>query len=112
MAVRILPSAGPSGLTAAPGGWVGSESQAGAGGDHRRPSAVDGVDDLGGVDALQIGAGHPEVRVTELALDDRQRHPLPGHLHRMGVTQLMRSKAPPDVRARGEAPQLAPRTGR
>jgi hypothetical protein len=49
----------------------GLEAEAGARGNHRRRSCVDRVDDLGGVDALQVCAGHPEVRVTELTLDDR-----------------------------------------
>jgi hypothetical protein len=50
---------------------------------------VDGVDDFGVVDALQIDARDPEVGVPELALDDDQRHPLVGHLHGVGVAELM-----------------------
>jgi hypothetical protein len=50
---------------------------------------MDGVDDLGVVNALQIDACDPEVGVPELALDDDQRHPLVGHLHSVGVAQLM-----------------------
>jgi hypothetical protein len=34
---------------------------------------VDGVDDLGVVDALNVDRGDPEVAVAELALDDGQR---------------------------------------
>jgi hypothetical protein len=50
-------------------------AQTRGGRDHRRPSGVHGVDDLGVVDPLQINGGDPEVGV--LALDDDQRHALP-----------------------------------
>ena len=66
-----------------------SEHQACVGGDHRRSASVDGVDDLGGVNALKVGAGHAQVCVAELALDDRQRHTFAGHLHRVRVAKLM-----------------------
>src|SRR5918994_6831190 len=49
-------------------------------GDHRRAAGVDGVDDLGVVDALEIDRGDAEVAVAELALDDDQRHALVRHL--------------------------------
>jgi hypothetical protein len=48
-----------------------SEAQAGARRDHWWSSGVDGVDDFGRVDALQIRARHAQVCVAELALDDR-----------------------------------------
>jgi hypothetical protein len=35
---------------------------------------MDGVDDLGVVDALQVDRRDAEVGVAELALDDDQRH--------------------------------------
>ena len=54
-------------------------------GDHRRAAGVDGVDDLGVVDALEIDRGDAEVGVAELALDDDQRHALAGHLDGVGV---------------------------
>src|SRR5215216_6117296 len=38
-------------------------------GDHRRAAGVDGVDDLGVVDALEVDRGDAEVGVAELALD-------------------------------------------
>src|SRR3954470_21362713 len=64
-----------------------------AGRDHRRPARVDGLDDLLGIDALQIARGHAEVAVPELALDDVQRHALAQQLKRVRVPQLVRSKA-------------------
>jgi len=50
---------------------------------------VDSGDDLLGVDALHVDRD-AEVGVTELSLDDVQRHALSGELERMGVTELMR----------------------
>jgi hypothetical protein len=41
--------------------------------DHRRASGVDGFDDLGVIDPLQVDGGDAEVAVAELALDDDQR---------------------------------------
>jgi hypothetical protein len=43
----------PSGLSSR------SESQTCAGWDHRRAPELDGVDDLGGIDALQVCARYP-----------------------------------------------------
>jgi hypothetical protein len=43
---------------------------------HWRAAGVDGVDDLGAVDALQVDRGDAEVGVSELALDDDQRDAL------------------------------------
>src|SRR5215216_6269955 len=57
-----------------------SDLQRAVNGDHRRAAGVDGVDDLGVVDALQVNGGDAEVGVPELALDDDQRHALAGHL--------------------------------
>src|ERR1035441_483385 len=50
---------------------------------------MDGVDDLGAVDPLQIDRGDAEVRVSELSLDDDERHALMRHLDGMRVTELM-----------------------
>src|SRR5919204_5089529 len=47
-----------------------SEAQRAVDGNHRGTARVDGVDDLGVVDALQIGRRDAEVAVAELALDD------------------------------------------
>ena len=74
-----------------------SELQAGGGGHHRRAPGVDGGDDLFGVDALQVDAGRAEVGVTELALDHVERDALAGELDGVGVAQLVRREAAPDL---------------
>src|SRR5215207_897208 len=76
---------------------------------RRGPSAhggVDGVDDLGVVDALQVDRGDPEVGVAELALDDDQRHAFAGHLDGMRVAELVRRKAPTHPGLAGDAAQF------
>jgi hypothetical protein len=50
---------------------------------------VDGVDDLGVIDSLQMDRGDPKVRVAELALDHDQRHTLARHLNRVRMAQLV-----------------------
>src|SRR3989337_157066 len=75
-------------------------------GDHRRAAAVDGVDDLGVVDALEVDRGDAEVGVPELALDDDQRHALAGHLDGMRVAELVRGKAPTHPGLAGNAAQF------
>jgi hypothetical protein len=50
---------------------------------------VDGVDDLGVIDAAQIHRGHAEIGVPELPLDDHDRDPLARHLDRMRMPKLM-----------------------
>src|SRR5215211_126809 len=72
-------------------------------GDHRRAARVDGVDDLGVVDALQIDRGDAEVGVAELALDDDQRQALAGHLDGVRVAQLVRREASPYAGLAGDA---------
>lgn len=52
--------------------WL--EAQPGAGGHHRWPAGVDGVDDLGAVDSLEVDRGDAQVGVSELALGHIQRH--------------------------------------
>src|SRR5918995_2160059 len=74
--------------------------------DHRRAAGVDGVDDLGVVDALQIDRGDPEIGVPELALDDDQRHALARHLDGMRVAELVRRKAPTHPGLAGDAAQF------
>jgi ethanolamine utilization microcompartment shell protein EutS len=54
---------------------------------------VDGVDDLGAVDALEVDRGDAEMGVSELALDDDQGDVLVGHLDRVGVAQLVRCES-------------------
>jgi hypothetical protein len=61
--------------------------------DHRRASGVNGVDDLGGVDALQVDGSDAEVAVAELTLDDHERHAFARHLHGVGVAELVGREA-------------------
>lgn len=42
--------------------------------DHRRAAGVDGVDDLGVVDPLEVDRGDAEVAVPKLPLNDEKRH--------------------------------------
>src|SRR3954451_6916889 len=75
-------------------------------GDHRRAAGVDGVDDLGVVDAVQIDRVDAEVAVAELALDDDQRHAFAGHLDGMRVAQLVGREAPTHPGLAGDAAQF------
>ena len=84
---------GSRGFSAA--GRVQIRLAASCGPDHRRAPRVDGIDDLGVIDALQIHERDAEVGVPELALDDDQRHALARHLNGMGMAQLVRREAPP-----------------
>ena len=56
---------------------------------------MDGVDDLGAVDSLEVNARDTEVGVPELALNDDEWDAFVGHLDRMRVPQLMRREPPP-----------------
>src|SRR5215212_5821743 len=67
----------------------GSETERGAHRDHRRAAGVDGVDDLGVVDALEVDRGDAEVAVSKLALNDDQGHAFAGHLDGVGVAELV-----------------------
>ena len=51
---------------------------------------MDGFDDLGVVDALEVDGGDAEVAVAELALDDDQRHTFASHLAGVRVAELVR----------------------
>jgi hypothetical protein len=62
---------------------------------------MDGLDDLGVVDALQVYGCDSGVAVAELALDDDQRHALAREFDGMGVPELVGSEAPPDARVLG-----------
>jgi hypothetical protein len=67
---------------------------------------VDGLDDLGVVDPLEVDRRDAEVAVTELALDDDQRHAFVGHLDRVRVAQLMRRKPSPYAGGRCRTAQV------
>ena len=82
-------------------------AQPGAGGDDRRGSVVDGIDDLGVVDPLEVDRGDPEMGMPELALDDHHRDPLVRQLDSVGMAQLMRRQAAADPRPGAGAPQLS-----
>jgi hypothetical protein len=59
--------------------WLWSAARQGepdAGWDHRWPAAVDGLDDLVRVDALEIDRCDAEVSMSELALDDVEQNAL------------------------------------
>ena len=67
---------------------------------------MDGVDDFGVVDALEVDRGDAEVGVSELALDDDQRDALAGHLDGVGVAELVRREASPHAGLAGDSAQL------
>lgn len=95
--------------------------QAVAGGDHRRGTLVDGVDDLGVVDPAQVDRGDRKIGVSKLALNHEQRHTFARHLHRVSVSQLVRREPASDpgpcgcaveLRERRPAPTAGLRSGR
>jgi hypothetical protein len=61
---------------------------------------VDGVDDLGVVNAAEVDRGDREVGVSELALDHEQRNSLARHLNRVGVPELVTREPPPHTSLR------------
>jgi hypothetical protein len=86
--------------------------QAVGGRDHRCWAFVDGVDDLGVIDPTQIDRRDREVSVPELALNDEQRHAFARHLHRVGVSELMRREPASHTRPGGSVVQLRSDTRR
>jgi hypothetical protein len=88
--------ASSTGATVGPA-WLGCES--GAGGDHRRLPGVDGGDDLGDVDALQIDGCDAEAGMSQLALDDVERDPLVREFDGVGVAELVRREPAPHTGA-------------
>ena len=54
---------------------------------------MDGVDDLGVVDALEVDGGDAEVAVAELALNDDERHAFARQLNGVRVAELVRREA-------------------
>jgi hypothetical protein len=66
---------------------------------------VDDVDDLAAVDALEVDGGDPEVRMSQLPLDNVQRDAFARHFDRVSVTKLMRCKPTADPCLDGELAQ-------
>jgi hypothetical protein len=60
-------------------------------------AGMDGLDDFGVVDALQVDRGDAEVAVAELALDHDQRHTFTRHFDGVGVPELVWREAPADT---------------
>lgn len=69
---------------------------------------MDRVDDLRAVDALQIDAGDPEVRMSQLPLNNDERNALTRHLHRVRMPELVGRKATPHPSRGGCSLELSP----
>ena len=57
---------------------------------------------------MQVGAGRGEVRVPQLALDQRQRDALMQQFDSMGMAELVGREAPADARLKRDLVQLQP----
>ncbi len=68
---------------------------------------MNGVNDLGAVDALQVDRCDPEVGMPELALDHDERDALVSHLDGMGVTELVGCEATTHTSRSGGVSELA-----
>ena len=89
-----------------------ADPKPGACGDHWRRAAMNGVDDLGTINALQVDACDPEVRVSGLSLDDYKRHAFVRHLGRVRMLQLVRREPPADSGSGGSVMKLLARCRR
>ena len=69
----------------------------GGGVPRRVTLAGNRVDDLAGIDALQIRGRGPQVGGAELALDDVDRHAFAGQLDSVSVAPLVGSESPADA---------------
>jgi hypothetical protein len=67
---------------------------------------VDGFDDLGVVDALQVDRRDAEIAVAELALDDDQRYAFASELDGVRMPELVRREPPTDASGDGGPAQL------
>ena len=67
---------------------------------------MDGVDDLGAIDALQVNRRDPEMGMPQLALDNDQRDALVSHLDGVSVAKLMRREPTTDAGEHCGAVQL------
>jgi hypothetical protein len=50
---------------------------------------MDGVDDFRAVDSLEVDAGHPQIAMPELPLDNDQRHALVRELYSVSMPELV-----------------------
>jgi hypothetical protein len=70
---------------------------------------MDGVEDFGVVDALEVEGGDPEVAVAELALDEDEGDASVGHLDGVSVPELGPGPSAParQLERQSDADQLA-----
>jgi hypothetical protein len=71
---------------------------------------MDGLDDLGAVDALQIDRRDAKVAVPEPALDNDQGYALVGHLNRVSMSKLVWGKPSAHAGSSGGTPELRARS--
>jgi hypothetical protein len=85
LALRPKPAVSPG--AALKRAWL--ERESGGGWDSWRSPVADGVDDLAGIDPLQIGRCRTKVGMAQLTLDDVDRNALAAEFDRMRVAQLV-----------------------
>jgi hypothetical protein len=73
---------------------------------------MDGVNDLGVVDAAQVDRGDPKVGVSELPLNYHQRYAFSGHFHGVCMPELVRRESSPHASVGGGVAQLDADSGR
>jgi hypothetical protein len=76
--------------------------EAGTRRQHRRSPGVDGPDDLGVVNALQVDRRDAEICVSELSLNDVERNAFASHLDGVCVAKLVWAKAATDAGVGGQ----------
>jgi hypothetical protein len=69
-------------------------------------AGMDGLDDLGIVDPLQVDRSDSEIAVAELALDDDQRHAFTSQLDGVRVPELLRREASANASCDGRLAQI------
>jgi len=74
--------------------WMSLWPQASAGWDRRRAAVMDRVDNLAGIDALEVDRGNPQVGMPELSLDDRQRDSFVPHSMAWACRMVRRGTSP------------------
>jgi hypothetical protein len=76
-----------------------------------RAAGVDGADDLGVVDPLEIDARDAEMAVAELALNDDQRYAFARQFDGVRLAELVRRKAPANAGCDRGVAQVGPAGG-